>query len=265
MSGWISTLDAAAMDPAQLRGAVRTEMARAKVLRIVGAQPGSAPLDFWQAVGDVLGRRAERLEDSVSGEQTAADGGWMDVRFEPDRLDTYRHANVGQPLHTDGAYSSAGQDIGLFFLERQAEAGGESLFLDAETIVERLGAEDPELLARLMSTPVAFGKGSTAGTTSTILYRKAGRRKVNWNWFRVLPGQGEAIERLREDFRLLLERLVDEHVATATRLQSGDAVFFRDDEVLHGRQGYTAKVSGDRLLWKTYFTADTALATVEAA
>jgi alpha-ketoglutarate-dependent taurine dioxygenase len=76
---------------------------------------------------------------------------------------------------------------------------------------------------------------------------------VNWNWFRVLPDQGEAVEALREAFREVLERLVDEGVATAFRLEAGDAVFFRDDQVLHGRKAYAAEASGDRLLWKTYF------------
>jgi hypothetical protein len=30
-------------------------------------------------------------------------------------------------------------------------------------------------------------------------------------------------------------------------------VFFRDEEVLHGRRDFEAEQSGDRLLWKTYF------------
>ena len=34
------------------------------------------------------------------------------------------------------------------------------------------------------------------------------------------------------------------------------AITTRDEEVLHGRRGYAAKDSGDRLLWKTYFTLD---------
>ena len=37
------------------------------------------------------------------------------------------------------------------------------------------------------------------------------------------------------------------------RLEAGDAVFFRDEEVLHGRRDFAAEQSGDRLLWKTYF------------
>jgi alpha-ketoglutarate-dependent taurine dioxygenase len=253
MSGWFETLDGGDLDLFGLCAAVKVGMASAKVLRVVGVRPAEAPLTFWLRTGEALGRRTNRLEDSVSGEAVEIDGGWMDVRFDPDRLDTYRHSNVAQPLHTDGAYRPYAQNIGLFFLERQAEAGGESLFLDAQAVVDWLSREDPELLSRLISTDVAFGKGRGPQVATPILYRKDGRLKVNWNWFRVLPDQGEAIDSLREAFRHVLERLVDEGVATAIRLHAGDAIFFRDDEVLHGRKAYAAEASGDRLLWKTYF------------
>jgi alpha-ketoglutarate-dependent taurine dioxygenase len=253
MSGWFATLEAGDLDPAGLHAAVKARMADAKVLRVVGAKPAGPPLSFWLEAGEVLGQPTGQIEDSVSGEAVAVDGGWMDVRFDPDRLDTYRHSNVAQPLHTDGAYRPHAQDIALFFLERQAEAGGESLFLDGEAVADWLSREDPDLLSRLMSVEVAFGKGRGERVTTPILHRERGALKVNWNWFRVLPDQGEAVDSLREAFRQLLDRLVDEDVATAIRLETGDAVFFRDDEVLHGRKTYAAAVSGDRLLWKTYF------------
>ena len=61
------------------------------------------------------------------------------------------------------------------------------------------------------------------------------------------------MDALRRDFHALLERLVEDGVAQGFRLETGDAVFFRDDEVLYGRRAYSARASGDRLLWKTYF------------
>ena len=94
-----------------------------------------------------------------------------------------------------------------------------------------------------------------------ILREVEGRLKINWNWFRVLPDQGNQIAALREDFRLFLEGMEQASPAVASfRLNAGEAVFFRDDEVLHGRRGYAAKVSGDRLLWKTYFISPAAQA-----
>jgi alpha-ketoglutarate-dependent taurine dioxygenase len=228
-------------------------MDEAPCARIVGVRPAGDPLTFWREAGETLGQSAQLLEDSVTGEEVPAAGGWMDVRYEPDRLDTYRHANVGQPLHTDGAYGSILQDIGVFYLERQAQAGGESLFVEADAVANYAAEIDPMLLARLFDTPVRFGKGKTIGRLTPILREHAGKLRLNWNYFRVLPDQGEGVARLREDFRLFLEDMVEHGPVAAFRLDAGDAMIFRDDQVLHGRKGYAAKASGDRLLWKTYF------------
>ena len=192
----------------------------------------------------------------MTGKPVVAPGVWMDVRFEPDRPDTYRHHKVGQPLHSDGAYSppELAQDIALFYLERQAPTGGESLFVDAATVAEHARAHAPQLHSALTSLPVRFGKAGEPGRATTILSSKDGRLKINWNYFRVLPGQGRAVDALREDFRSFLDEMVEAGVVESFRLQQGDAVFFRDDEVLHGRRDFEAERSGDRLLWKTYFT-----------
>ena len=77
-----------------------------------------------------------------------------------------------------------------------------------KSATEAMHHENPEMLARLMSIEVAFGKGRGPQVARPILYRKGGSLKVNWNWFRVLPDQGDAVDGLREAFRLVLERLV---------------------------------------------------------
>lgn len=256
---WLRVVDGAGLDVAALRALVTREMAHAKVLRIVGARPRPAVEDarpFWMEIGEAIGPNAEVIEDSLTGELTGVDGLWMDVRYEPDRLDTYRHANVGQPLHTDGAYVAQTQtrEIALFYLARQAESGGHSLFIDADTVAAAARERDPALYHGLTTLPVAFGKASGARRVVTILRKEDGVTKLNWNYFRVLPDQGDEIAALREDFRAFLETIVDDGTVTAFRLEAGDAVFFRDDEVLHGRRAFAAKESGDRLLWKTYFS-----------
>jgi alpha-ketoglutarate-dependent taurine dioxygenase len=260
---WFQHLDASGLSGADLRALVPERMRQVSVLRVSGVTPQGDPRDFWQEIGETLGRCAQTLEDSVTGEEIQAPGGWMDVRFEPDRLDTYRHAKVGQPLHSDTAYGTAIQDIGLFYLQKQASSGGESLFVGGQAVVDYLSVHDADLLERLLTTPVRFGKGKATRTT-TVLRQAGGCTKVNWNWFRVLPDQGEAVATLREDFKLALEAMIADEAVTAFRLQAGDAVFFRDDEVLHGRKAYEAEVSGDRLLWKTYFISPQAEAAAAA-
>jgi alpha-ketoglutarate-dependent taurine dioxygenase len=253
-TAWMKTINARGLDAEAMQALVRGEMAGALVLRLRGATPVGEPLPFWRHVGEVLGASSDVVEDSVTGQHKVIPGAWMDVRFEPDRPDTYRHHKVGQPLHSDGAYSPPdyAPDFALFYLARQARVGGESLFVDAATVAERARGQDPALYAALTTLPVQFGKVG-AGRTATILSTRDGRLKINWNYFRVLPGQGEAVDRLREDFRGFLETMVGDGAVTCFRLEEGDAVFFRDEEVLHGRRDFEAQESGDRLLWKTYF------------
>ncbi|HZZ90101.1 MAG TPA: TauD/TfdA family dioxygenase [Caulobacteraceae bacterium] len=252
---WLQVVDATALDEAALHELVRAEMADTCVLRLRHARAGADPLGFWRAVGEAVGRSSDVIEDSVTGLPTVVAGAWQDVRFEPGRSDTYRHHNVGQPLHSDGAYvpPAYAQEIVLFYLERQAQCGGESLFVDAATVAERARALSPSLYEALTSLPVHFGKAGAPGRATTILATRNGRLKINWNYFRVLPGQGEAVDRLREDFRAFLERMVEDGAVESFRLEEGDALFFRDEEVLHGRRDFAAERSGDRLLWKTYF------------
>ena len=252
---WLRLVDAAALDADALRALVRAEVADTRVLRLRGAKPDGEPLAFWRGVGEAVGPSSDILEDSVTGEPIVVPGAWMDVRFEPDRPDTYRHHKVGQPLHSDGAYvpPAYAQEIALFYLERQASSGGESLFVDAATVAEHARAEAPQLYEALTTLPVRFGKAGAPGRTTTILSSRDGRLKINWNYFRVLPGQGEAVDGLRENFRLFLEQMIEDGAVECFRLDEGDAVFFRDEEVLHGRRDFAAEQSGDRLLWKTYF------------
>jgi alpha-ketoglutarate-dependent taurine dioxygenase len=253
---WLRRCDGRGLSPAALKAAVVAAMGEAQVLHISGVRPVSDALDYWRDIGEALGRNADLIEDSVTGELTATDGAWMDVRFEPYRADTFRHHNVGQPLHSDGAYvaDARAREITLFYLARQAETGGESLFVDAATIAAAARARRPALYAAMTSLPVRFGKAGGANRVTTILRQEAGRLKVNWNYYRVLDGQGEAVAALREDFKAFLEDMIERGEVDAFRLETGDAVFFLDDEVLHGRKGFAAERSGDRLLWKTYFT-----------
>jgi hypothetical protein len=259
-AGWFRVADAQGLDLDGVRHLVTREMGGACAVRVVGARPSADALAFWKQVGEALGRNAGLIEDSTSGELTADSGEWMDVRFEPDRLDAYRHAKVGQPLHTDGAYVARqdAREIALFYMARQAEAGGESLIVAADTIDRCAASRDPGLHQRLTNLAIKFGKNSGDPRVTTILRREAGRLKINWNYFRVLPDQGDDAARLREDFRAFLEDMVRRGDVMTFRLDSGDALFFKDDEVMHGRAAFEAARSGDRLLWKTYFTTSSA-------
>jgi alpha-ketoglutarate-dependent taurine dioxygenase len=232
---------------------VRREMGQRRVLHFTNIVPNGEPLDFWHRVGEALGRPTDVNEDGITGESKTVGAPWADVRFEPDRSDSFRYHNVGQPLHSDSAYHPESGDLVIFYMARQAASGGSSLFVDTDTLAAIAQEEEPTLLDALMTIPVRFGKPGNPGRVVPILRYEASTLKINWNYYRVLPDQGDTIARLREGFRAFLERLVASDRVVEFTVRDGEAVLFKDEEVLHGRRGYAAQKSGDRLLWKSYF------------
>ena len=250
---WFATYDGSADAAALLIDIVRSKLGRHSVLHLRNVVPSGDPLDYWLCIGSALGSPVKCTEDENTGEQKYNDGVWSDVRFKPNRRDSYRYHNVGQPLHTDGAYLPEAGDIVLFYMAKQATTGGGSLFLGAETLAASAEAEAPELLKALTTIPVRFGKQCSEHVTPILRYQ-GDRLKINWNYYRVLPDQGEVIARLKEEFQSFLKHLVDSGRVLEFTLRDGEVVLFRDQDVLHGRRDYTARDVGDRLLWKSYYT-----------
>ena len=250
---WFATYDGAADTAVPLIDIARDKMSRHSVLHLRNVAPLDDPLSYWLHVGSALGSPVKCTEDENTGEQKYNESIWSDVRFEPNRPDSYRYHNVGQPLHTDGAYLPGAGDIVLFYMAKQAPTGGGSLFLDAETLAAHAEAEAPELLKALTTIPVRFGKQGAERVAPVLQYQRD-RLKINWNYYRVLPNQSEVIVRLREEFQDFLKHLVDSNRVLEFTMRDGDVVLFWDLDVLHGRRDYAARDTGDRLLWKSYYS-----------
>jgi alpha-ketoglutarate-dependent taurine dioxygenase len=253
---WFATHDGARDTAAQLIEIVRDKMSRHHVLWLRSVVTSGDPMDYWLRVGSALGSPVTITEDGDTGEQKYSEGVWSDIRFRPNRPDSFRYHNVGQPLHTDGAYLPEAEtgELILFYMAKQAQVGGDSQFIDAETLAAHAEAEAPALLKALMTIPVRFGKRGPERVTPILKYQGC-HLKINWNYYRVLPDQGEIVARLREEFQRFLKYLVDSRRVVEFTMRDGDVVLFRDQDVLHGRRTYAARDSGDRLLWKSYYTA----------
>jgi Taurine catabolism dioxygenase TauD, TfdA family len=234
---------------AQLECVLRT----AVLVHIRGLAGTEEPLRF---LGRVAGEAPDGLttaEDPRTGLR-ATSSFWEDIRFDPRYSTTFRHHNAGQPLHTDGAYYADAPNTVMFYCERQATAGGATLFLDVADFERSLIADRPSLHERLTTVAVKFSKMGQLGREVRILDRDADGARMNWNYFRVSPEQSPDVTEMCEELRAYLqERFVDSGFALQLRMAPGDVVVFRDERVLHGRQAYTAKLAGDRLIWKCSF------------
>lgn len=248
------SLTAADATKNDLADRVRAALERSVVVHVSKAAISSDPLAFWENVIGKIGEFASVGEDP-SGREAEQKGVWMDVRFDPRHHQSFRHFNSAQPLHTDGAYEEEYPGTAFFYCAKQAPAGGATLFLDVADLVAVLRNDEPSLYCDLTTVPVHFSKLGGAGKTCCILDEDEAGPRVNWNYYRVTPGQGAQVDGLREQFHAFLQtRFVDRNDLLPLRLETGDAAFFRDTRVLHGRHAYEAHNAGDRLIWKCYFS-----------
>jgi hypothetical protein len=235
--------------------AIAAALAAAPVVHVSGGTFPEDATPFWTGVIGRLGAFSVEGEDGVTGRRDQSV--WTDIRYDPDRPHTFRHHNVAQPLHTDGAYNAPAADVVMFWCQHAAPAGGETLFADAGEVAAIARLEEPALYAELTGRPVLFRKLDGGGRAVPVLDCAADGVRATWNYYRVADGQGEAVDRLRESFRDWLERrIVAGGACRPVRLARHEAVFFRDDRVLHGRNAYAASRRDDRLLWKAAFFMD---------
>lgn len=247
---WFARYDAANHSPAELQDLVRAGVSKFAALLLSNVDLPPEPFRFLDEVGSVLGRR---IAYATPGKGIGQYPQWLDVRFDPDGPYTFQYSKTAQPLHNDGAYLEPAPDLALFYLEKQAEDGGESLFVDAQTIADRLAFEEPDLYRAANTVPVRFNAPPMFGRTTTILDSTSGELEIVWNYYRVSPGQGSIVDDLRERFRVFLDRMVETGQVFTFRLDAGDVLIFNERKLLHGRRAFSAVRTGDRLLWKTYF------------
>lgn len=209
------------------------------------------PRSFYESLFPKLGRAAAFAEDVKIGDRGHQRTGqvWMEVRYDPKFKDAYRHSASAQPLHTDGSYIPDYPNASLMVCVKSAGQGGETTFLHARDLIEIVGREKPELMPMLEAPLPHTRTGDTR--TEPIIDRNGGTTLLNWNYYCVdraasadLTDKIECFQDLLNGSQELRERLVQ------LKLQPGDAVAWKDREVLHGRNAFEASEESDRFLWK---------------
>jgi len=189
---------------------------------------------FWAEQASEIGKLVPMKEDIKTGNKTGEF--WTDIKYDAKLSHTFSHSNTRQPLHTDGSYESLAPNVTFFFCLKPAKVGGSTTCLDLDLLKKCLKIEKPDLLEKLKATEILFSKGNDFKTSKII-----NGKKCNWNYFRAAKSD------LTEEFHIYLEqRIVQMGVLTNINLKKGDAVFFNDELILHGRNAFI----GDRWLKK---------------
>ena len=208
--------------------------------------------NFYESLGKKIGKLYNLAEDVSLGDRNNQKSNkiWMEVRYDPKIQDAYRHSSNPQPMHTDGSYEMSWPNSTLMCCVANASDGGETTFLDSKEIVKILETEDKKLLEFLLTTEVLHER-SGAKKNKKILEIKGDIYKVNFNYYCVSKkNSASTLNNVDKFFEFINSSQEVKKITKAIKLNSGDAVFWKDSEILHGRNGFIAHKDSDRFLWK---------------
>jgi alpha-ketoglutarate-dependent taurine dioxygenase len=208
---------------------------------------------FFLDIGDRYIKLASEIGVPLLVNENPIDGSvqfnsWSEIKFVRDNQnDSFKYSNKFQPLHTDYAYVSFDVFASFMFCEEQASFGGATTFFEVNKLVELLEFEDKYLFEELQMQKVQFGRSNSplAQKECVILSKEKNEWFVNWNYYRVIPN--EKYNTLISNFRLFIENNIERSgEMELLKLNKGEAVFFHDRKVLHGRNSFI----GERFLKK---------------
>lgn len=221
---------------------------------VVHIRVDSVPDDlrgYYNALVESAGTPVDIAEDHLNGGAPTGER-WSEIRYDADIPDhqAFRYSKNAQPFHTDESYVSTAAGVMLFYCVSAAPTGGETIFVSGQALVDYLSQVAPDLLSRLLTTNVRYQKALDFKERPIIGVGPSGEVDLNYNYFCVEPRQPKEALELNQEFRDFLDALPDELILPVA-LKPGDAVTWRDDLVLHGRNAFSASATGDRLIWKT--------------
>jgi alpha-ketoglutarate-dependent taurine dioxygenase len=208
--------------------------------------------DYYESIFKYLGKPIPIAEDVNLGDRSNQRSGklWFEVRYDPKHPDAYRHSSNAQPLHTDGSYIPDYPTSTLLACVANAGEGGETTFIDSKEIVKIMETEQPDLLDFLLNNKV---KHTRSGDTriDPIIRLEENDVFVNYNFYCVDKSNSfEILDNIDKFQNFLLNAESIKSSTIGVKLNPGDAVFWRDNYCLHGRNSFVANQESERFIWK---------------
>lgn len=231
---------------------IKSEFENTKVLLIQPKNLKDVDLsNYYKTLAKYIGVPIIYEENPITGEILHNE--WTKIEYlKGEEKNTYKHSNLYQPLHTDYGYFSFEIFCSFFYCEKQAAFGGATTFIDVDKVVETLSILDKNLFQNLCKTKINFGrKGNpVAHNTDYVLQKDDLGWKINWNYYRAFNNENN---NLVGEFKQFLDNHIEKSgELLELKLQPGEAVFFHDRRVLHGRNSFL----GNRLLNKGAITKE---------
>lgn len=208
--------------------------------------------DFYEQVGNMIGEYKLLAEDVNLGDRSKQQANkiWMDVRYDSNIEDAYRHSSNSQPLHTDGSYNPNFPNATIMCCISNTVSGGETIFLDLKKLVDILDSDKPELLKFLFNEEVLHERSGYTNKKK-ILSIEDNKLKINFNYFCISRKNSKKnLENIDKFFDFInTSKNIKENIYPL-KLNIGEAVFWKDSEVLHGRNSFVPTRDSERFLWK---------------
>ncbi len=207
---------------------------------------------FYESVGKKIGKLHHLAEDVRHGDRDnqRTNEIWMEVRFDSKFPDAYRHSSNPQPFHTDGSYIRNYPNSTLMCCVANSEVGGETIFLKAKEIVKILETKDKKLLEFLLTNEILHERSGDS-TNRKIIEMNNGHYKINFNYHCVSKKNSQiSLDYVDQFFKFINTSKDVKEKTQAVKLNVGDAVFWKDSDVLHGRNGFVATKDSERFIWK---------------
>jgi alpha-ketoglutarate-dependent taurine dioxygenase len=223
-----------------------------KVFALRGSSDGVDVKDYFTAHFDKIGKPCPLAEDVTAGDRMQQRTGdiWMEVRYDPKHPDAYRHSANAQPLHTDGSYIPTFPNATLMVCVANAGEGGETTFIDGKDVVGTLAVEAPDLLEALTARDIPHARSGDK-REEKVIDHVGGSPRMNWNYYCVDPEVDQDGRELADRYFEFLQNSpgIREKIIPV-KLSPGDAVAWKDQYVLHGRNGFVANHESERFIWK---------------
>ena len=237
------------MTPQEFAQQILSALQTTKIVQTIGVDQSISLDEFWDTVSENIGECMMLSEDPVTGERIGEK--WLEIRYDSSIKNAYRHSKNAQPLHTDGSYVGDSPYISFFYCINQAKIGGATVFVDSDELIALLKEADPSLLEDLCQTTVCFAKDQDFKRRPIIDFDDDGSN-LNFNYYCVDPNETEFAKELVERFHQFLQtKVVGENKTYPIKLKPGEAVFFHDDRLIHGRNSFEATKDSERFFWKS--------------
>ena len=176
---------------------------------------------------------------------------WMEVRFDPLIKNAYRHSANAQPLHTDGSYNPSYPNSTLMCCQHNTAEKGETVFIEAKKIANILKIKNKELYKKIYNFNILHERSGDIKHSPILFKDKKNIWNVNWNYYCVSENITESENYIKNNFQnfLLNSKEIKKNLLEI-KMNKGDALIWKDNEVLHGRNSFIAKENSARFIWK---------------